>query len=94
MLKRSRRRFPFVEKIDADGGYVGRLVEWAQDKTHLALEIVKRSPGAKGFVVIPRRWVVERTFAWVMTRCPLVRDYEQLTDVVGTLIIASAIPCS
>jgi transposase len=62
VLKRSRARFPFVEKVYAGGGYAGRLVQWAQDKTHVALEIVKHPPGARGFIVIRRRWVVERTF--------------------------------
>jgi transposase len=91
VLKRSRPRFPFVEKVYADGGYAGRLVQWAQDQTHVALEIVKRPPGAKGFVVIRRRWVVERTFAWIMKCRRLVRDYEQLTTVVETLITIAAI---
>ena len=91
VLKRSRRRFPFVEKVYADGGYAGRLVKWAQDKTHVALEIVKRPRGIKGFVVIRRRWVVERTFAWIMKCRRLVRDYEQLTDVAETLIFIAAI---
>jgi transposase len=91
VLKRSRARFPFVEKVYADGGYAGRLVKWAQDKTHVALEIVKRPPGAKGFVVIRRRWVVERTFAWIMKCRRLVRDYEQLTAVAETLITIAAI---
>lgn len=91
VLKRSRARFPFVEKVYADGGYAGRLVQWAQDETHVALEIVKRPPGAKGFVVIRRRWVVERTFAWIMKCRRLVRDYEQLTAVAETLITIAAI---
>lgn len=91
VLKRSRTRFPFVEKICDDGGYVGCLVQWTQDKTHVALEIVKRPPGAKGFVVIRRRWVVERTFAWIMKCRRLVRDYEQLTAVAETLITVAAI---
>jgi transposase len=91
VLKRSRARFPFVEKVYADGGYAGRLVKWAQNKTHVALEIVKRPPGATGFVVIRRRWVVERTFAWIMKCRRLVRDYEQLTAVAETLITIAAI---
>lgn len=91
VLKRSRSRFPFVETVYADGGYAGRLVAWAQDKTHVALEIVKRPPGAKGFVVIRRRWVVERTFAWIMKCRRLVRDYEQLTAVAETLITIAAV---
>lgn len=91
VLKRSRVRFPFVEKVYADNGYAGCLVQGAQDKTHVALVIVKRLPGAKGFVVIPRRWVVERTFAWIMKCRRLVRDYEQFTAVAETLITIAAI---
>jgi transposase len=74
VLKRSRRSFPFVETVFADGGYAGRLVEWARDKTHVSLEIVRRMPWMKGFVVIRRRWVVERTFAWIMKCRRLARD--------------------
>jgi len=91
VLKRSRRCFPFVERVYAEGGYAGRLVQWAQDKTHVALEIVKRPPETKGFVVIRRRWVVERAFAWIMKGRRLVRDYEQLTDVAETLITIAAV---
>ena len=90
VLKRSRRRFPFVERVFADGGYAGKLVAWAKDKTHVALEIVRRMPWMKGFVVIRRRWVVERTFAWIMKCRRLVRDYEQLTRVAETLITIAA----
>ena len=64
---------------------------WAQDKTHVALEIVRRPPWTKGFVVIRRRWVVERTFAWIMKYRRLVRDYEQLTHVAEALITVAAI---
>ena len=66
VLKRSRRRFPFVEHVFADGGYAGKLVKWTKDKTHIALGIVRRAPWMQGFVIIRRRWVVERTFAWIM----------------------------
>ena len=90
VLKRSRARFPFVEHVFADGGYAGKLVAWAKDKTHVTLEIVRREPYMKGFVVIRRRWVVERTFAWIMKCRRLVRDYEQLTYVAETLITIAA----
>lgn len=75
----------------AYGGYAGRLVQWAQSKTHVALEIVKRPPGTTGFTVIRRRWVVERTFACTMKCRRLVRDYEQLTVFAETLITIAAI---
>ena len=90
VLKRSRARFPFVEHVFADGGYAGKLVAWAKDKTHVTLEIVRLEPYMKGFVVIRRRWVVERTFAWIMKCRRLVRDYEQLTYVAETLITIAA----
>ena len=64
-LKASRQRFPFVARVFADGGYAGRLVTWAGDKTHVSLEIIRRGARTKGFEVLPRRWVVERTFAWI-----------------------------
>ena len=90
VLKGSRARFPFVERAYADGGYAGRLVRWAKDKTHIVLEIVKRSAEQTGFAVIRRRWVVERTFAWIGKNRRFVRDYEQLTAVAETLITIAA----
>ena len=90
MLKASRRRYPFVRRVFADGGYAGRLVQWARKKAHIALEIVKRSPGSKGFEVLPRRWVVERSFAWLIKNRRFARDYEQLTPVAETLITIAA----
>jgi len=90
VLKRSRARFPFVELAHADGGYAGRLVRWAKERTHISLEVVKRTAGQAGFAVIPRRWVVERTFAWIVKNRRFVRDYEELTAVAETLITIAA----
>ena len=73
-----------------DGGYAGRLVRWAERQTHMILEVVKRSVGQTGFAVIHRRWVVERTFAWIIKNRRFVRDYEQLTAVAETLITIAA----
>jgi transposase len=78
VLKASRARYPFVEHAFADGGYAGRLVRWARDKA------------PKGFEVLRRRWVVERTFAWIVKNRRFVRDYEQLTAVAETLITIAA----
>ncbi len=89
--KRPLRRFPFVERVFADGGYAGKLVFWAKDKTHVVLGIVRRMPWMKGFVVIRRRWVVERTFAWTLKCRRLARGYEQLTRTSETLITIAAI---
>ena len=89
-LQLSRRRYPFVTRLFADGGYAGRLVKWASDKTHITLEIIRRGAHAKGLEVLPRRRVVERTFAWIFKNRRLVRDYEQLTEVAETLITIAA----
>jgi transposase len=72
--------FPFLKKLFADGGYQGPKFrqELAKALPQLAVEIVKRSDTAQGFEVLPRRWVVERTFAW-LNRCRrLARDFENL----------------
>jgi transposase len=78
MLPRLRARFHKITLVWADGGYTGRLVTWAKEKLQLTLQIVKRSDDMKGFVVLPRRWVVERTLGWLMRSRRLVRDFETL----------------
>jgi transposase len=62
----------------ADGGYAGKLVDWARRSWTMTLDIVKRSDDMTGFVVLPRRWVVERTLAWITRHRRCARDYERL----------------
>ena len=72
--------YPFLKKLFADGGYQGPEFHTALTKLlpQLETEIIKRSDHAKGFVVLPRRWVVERTIAW-LNRCRrLPKDWENL----------------
>jgi len=72
--------FPFLKKLFADSAYQGPLFRKAVGKilTQLDVEIVKRSDQAKGFVVLPKRWIVERTIAW-LNRCRrLAKDWENL----------------
>lgn len=72
--------FPFLLKLYADGGYQGPLFRAAIKKAmkQVDVEIVKRSDAAKGFVVLPKRWVVERTFAWFGRCRRLAKDWECL----------------
>lgn len=77
LLKMCRERFPRLFLIWADGGYRGKLIKWVALNCLLVLEIIKRSDGVKGFQVLPRRWVVERTFAWLNKQRRLSKDYER-----------------
>ncbi len=72
--------YPFLMKLYADGGYQGPLFRRAVAKimARVNVEIVKRSDHAKGFVALPKRWVVERTFAWLGRCRRLANDWENL----------------
>lgn len=76
VLGYARRRFARLRHVWADGGYAGQLVQWAKTTFNWVVEIVKRSDPQKGFVILPRRWVVERSLAWLTRSRRLVRDYE------------------
>ena len=80
LLWNLRRAFPSVRLAWADGGYAGKLVTWAacKLKPKLTLEIVRRPDDLHTFQVLPRRWVVERTLAWITRHRRTVRDYERL----------------
>lgn len=80
LLTAVRARFSTVELVWADGGYAGRLIGWAKHVLALAVEVVKRTDNSRGFKVLPRRWVVERTFAWICKYRRCVRDYETRPD--------------
>jgi transposase len=86
------RRYPFLKKLFADGGYQGPVFAAAQKKAlpFVTTEIVKRSDTARGFELIPKRWIVERTFAW-LNRCRrLSKDLENLTrNALAFLRLAS-----
>ena len=85
--KRTRRLFPFVERIYADGGYQGPRVRAAAARTGTwKIEIIKRSDIAKGFVVLPKRWVVERTLAWISRNRRLARDFERHARTVAAFV--------
>lgn len=91
VVSKLKDRFPRLKLIWADGGYAGQLIEWVKQFGNWALEIVKRSDDAKGFVLLPHRWVVERTFAWLGKYRRLSKDYEALPETTETLIYAAMI---
>ena len=70
-----------LQTLYADGMYAGGLVELVAYLSEWSLEIVKRSDDQKGFVVLPKRWIVERTIAWLNKYRRLVKDYEYLLEV-------------
>ena len=91
VLKTILKRWPWLRHIFADGGYAGDKLRQALRKIgKWTVEIIKRSDHAKGFKVLPRRWVVERTFAWLGRNRRLAKDFEQtIASATAWLFIAS-----
>jgi len=82
LLRTARRSFPFIETIFADAGYQGPKMAAAVAATGCwTLEIVKRTD-AHRFVILPKRWIVERTFAWISRNRRLARDFERYARTV------------
>ena len=77
VVERLLGRFPRLKLIWADAAYGGELAEWVEKLFGWVLEIVKRPKEQKGFVVLPRRWVVERTLGWFGRYRRLSKDYEE-----------------
>ena len=77
VLERVGGRFHRLRRIWADGGYGGTFVDWTRQHFRRVVEIVKRSDLHR-FVVLPKRWIVERTFAWLGKYRRLSKDYETL----------------
>ena len=78
LLWNLKKAFPKVKVPWADGGYAGKLVTWSKTALKLTLQIVERPDDLHTFKVLPRRWVVERTLAWITRYRRTVRDYERL----------------
>ena len=72
--------------IWADGAYGGKLVQWAKEMGGWSLELVRRPSGQRTFQVLPRRWVVERTFGWLNLQRRLSKDYEELCETTAAWI--------
>ena len=93
LLEQARQRFPTLRTVWADAIYhTGALAVWvAEHWPTLDLEIVRRPAGTKGFVVQPRRWVIERTVAWLTAHRLLSKEYERLPWHTASWIILASI---
>ena len=86
VLRTARRLFPFIDCIFADAGYQGpKMAKAIADTGCWIIEIVKRSQ-AHRFIVLPKRWIVERTFAWISRNRRLARDFERYARSVAAFI--------
>jgi putative transposase len=88
LLRVSRRIFPFIQRVFADSGYAGEKVTTA---TLVAVEIVRKNPDQVGFAVNPRRWVVERFFAWIGRNRRLAKDLEATIDSARAFLYAASV---
>lgn len=86
ILDAIRKRWPWVKHLFADGAYDRAQLMDKAAFLDFVIEVVRRIEGQEGFHVLPRRWVVERTFGWMMRWRRLVRDYEQRLDVSQAMI--------
>ena len=93
LLKRAKKKgFQRLALIWADGGYSGQpMIDWVSNLAGWVLQVVQRAEDATGFVVLPRRWVVERTFAWLGRYRRLSKDYEQLPETSEAMIYAAMV---
>ena len=91
VLSKLKDRFPRLSLIWADGGYAGKLIDWVLRFGGWVLDIVKRNDEVRGFSVLARRWVVERTFSWFGRYRRLSKDYESLTESSEAMITVAMI---
>ena len=84
----SRCIFPFIQRVFADSGYAGEKVTKA---TLIAVEIVRKNPDQVGFAVNPRRWVVERFFAWIGRNRRLAKDFEATINSARAFLYAASV---
>ena len=91
VLAKVQRGFPRLTLIWADGGYRGKIEAWVKETLRCLVAIITRSDDAQGFQVLPRRWVVERTFAWLDRYRRLSKDYEYLPETAEAMILVAMI---
>ena len=80
VLKEMQYKYPLLKKILVDAGYRGALIEWALSAFGWTLDVVSKVAGISTFQVLPKRWIVERTFGWFNFNRRLAKDYEVLNE--------------
>lgn len=88
LLRRSRARFPFVERVFADTAYSAEIVAQA---TSIVVEIVRKLSEQAGFVVLPRRWAVERFLGWINRNRRLAKDFEATLPSAKAFLYAASV---
>ncbi len=92
LFEKLKGRFPRLQLLWADGGYAGGdFIAWVKQTYHWLLDIVKRSDTGQGFVVLPKRWKVERTFGWFNRSRRLSKDYERLPELSEAWMYAAMV---
>lgn len=91
VIAKIKNRFPWLQMIFADGGYNADVANCAAIQNRLRLEIVKRPQHAKGFHLLPKRWVIERTFAWLGRNRRLAKDWETTVESSLTMLVIATI---
>ena len=86
VLVKLLKRFARLKLIWADAGYAGELVAWAKRVGHWTLDIVRRNPDSHRFELLPHRWIVERTLAWLGRYRRMSKDYEVLPETSETMV--------
>ncbi len=80
VLRQAHREYPTLKKVWVDGAYNGQVIERLRQDTGLDIEMTKRTDDVKGFVVVPKRWVVERTNGWLGKYRILSKEYERTIE--------------
>jgi len=91
VIQKIRFNCPRLKKLWADGGYAGELERWVREFTGWDLKIVRRNEAQRGFTVLPKRWILERTFGWLGRYRRLSKDYEFFTQTGENLIYMAMI---
>ncbi len=91
LISRLYHRFSLLKHIWVDGAYGGELITWAYTLLGWTIEVVKRSDALKKFIVLPRRWVVERTFAWISNYRLNAKDYCHNTKCSEAAVYAASV---